>query len=62
MCVPASHNAMHSCNVVPPLRVVIDAVSPWVIDAFGERLLGVVVPGCKIITANDVATIAIAQR
>jgi hypothetical protein len=39
MCVAASHNAMQSCNVVPPPWAVIDAASLWVIEAFGELLL-----------------------
>jgi hypothetical protein len=53
---------MHSCNVMPPLRSVIDAASPRVIDALGELLLGAGVSGCNMIITNKVATIAIAQR
>lgn len=61
ICVPASHNAMHSGNVMPRPWAVMDAASPWVIDALGELWLGAGVPRCKMSTSNDVATIAIAQ-
>jgi hypothetical protein len=53
---------MHSCNVVPLPRAVIDVASPWVIEALGELLLGAGALRSKIITTNDIATIAIPQR